>query len=88
MDENETKINIRKALRVTQTVMDKGVKEDNAYRYKGLYASSDFDGYTAMLYNDYVSLHINFHNTFTFEYSNSKARDAFLEKVNSIDKTG
>ncbi len=88
MDSDETKIDIKKALRVVQTVMDKGTQDGEAYRYDGLYASAGFDGYSAMLYNDYVTLNIFFHNKFTFDYSSRKERDAFMDKLGRIEKAG
>ncbi len=80
-------VNIRKALRVFHSILDKGERHGNEYHLNGLRAESDFDGYTASLRNDYVSLDIFFHNKFAFHYSNSKEKDRFLEKIDAMDKT-
>ncbi len=83
MDE---KIDIRQALRVFHIIRNNGKKQGNTYSFKNLSAISDFDGYTATLKDDYVCLDIFFHNKFSFQYSNAKDRELFLEKLSNIDK--
>ena len=83
---SDDRVSVKKALRVFQKVCDAGEKTGDEYQYNGLKASSDFDGYTVTLRNDYVSLDIFFHNKFNFEYTNQKERDLFLEKIDQIDR--
>lgn len=80
------KINIKKSLRVFNTILAKGDKQENEYTLNGLSASTDFDGYTATLRNDYARLDIYFHNTFSFSYTNNKEKLLFLEKIDLIDR--
>ena len=77
MDEQ---ISIRKALRVFHKILSEGERAGDHYHLNGLTAYSDFDGYTATLCNDYVSLSIYFHNKFSFTFSNRKERSLFLKK--------
>ena len=79
-------INIKQALRVFEKITDQGQCVDGEYHYRGLIASSGYDGYTITLRNDYVTLDIFFHNKFHFEFLNKKERDGFLEKLALLDK--
>lgn len=82
------KVNIKQALRVFSTIMSEGKRNesDGSYRLQGLVAETDFDGYTATIKNDYVSLSIYFHNKIGFEFSNMKERQLFLDKIEAMDK--
>ncbi len=82
----ETNFDIKKVLRVFQKVVDHGQKVENAYRFGGISVESDFDGYNLLLCDDAVKLHIFFHNTHKFEYKRSVELEAFMEKINHIDK--
>ena len=79
-------VDVRKALRVFQKITEEGVKSGDHYTMNGLKALTDFDGYTATICNDYVTLDIFFHNKFSFNYTNAKERETFLEKLNALDK--
>jgi len=76
-----SKVNVRQALAVFQKILDHGERIDDDYVLSGLRANQGFDGYTASIFNDYVRLDIQFHQRFTFEYSNEKEKRAFLEKL-------
>lgn len=82
------KVNIKQALRVFSTIMSEGKRDesDGSYHLQGLVAETDFDGYTATIKNDYVSLSIYFHNKIAFEFSNMKERELFLDKLEAMDK--
>jgi len=84
----ETKPDIKQALRVFSIITTKGKATDNAHRFNGITARSDFDGYTVSLSNDMATLTIFFHNRFSFEYTNNKERDLFLEKLRVIAANG
>ncbi len=85
--EDEGKIDIKKALRVFQVVLDKGELIDGEYHLEGLRADPGADGYTITLCNDYCTLVIQFHNNFTFDYWGDVERDKFLRKLDNIDRT-
>ncbi len=57
-----------------------------AFKYKGLTASQDFDGYTIILKDDYVSVTVFFHNKFSLDYTRSAALQGFLEKLDQVDR--
>lgn len=78
------KIDVRRALQVFHYIREHGQKDEGVYRYNGLNAESDFDGYTVSLYNDYARLDILFHNRFTLDYSNEKELEQFCEKIDAI----
>ena len=80
------KVNLRQALRVFQRVITEGRREGGEYHLKGVIASTDFDGYTVTLRNDYVHLDIFFHNTISFEYANLREKALFLETLELLDK--
>jgi len=82
----DDKIHVKEALAVFGKITSLGTKTADGYVFNGLTAKSDFDGYTIVLCNDYVSLTVFFHNKFTFEYTSQIERDRFLEKMAAIKK--
>ena len=80
------KVNLRQALRVFQRIITEGRREGGDYHLNGVIASTDFDGYTVTLHNEYVRLDIFFHNTISFECANLKEKALFLEKLELLDK--
>ena len=80
------KVNLKKALRVFDTIVTKGQRDGDEYSLNGLTAFTDFDGYTATIKNDYVRLAIFFHNNIAFEYSSKKEKGIFLDKIATMDK--
>ncbi len=82
----DDKLSIRKALRVFHRIMAEGEREEGGHKLNGLHASTDFDGYTASIHNDYVRLDIFFHNKYSFTFINRKEKQLFLEKLDSLDK--
>ena len=83
----EGKVDVKQALRVYQIIVDQGERLEEGYRYRGLTALSDFDGYNITIKNDYVSLTILFHNKIDFKFSNKRERIVFLETLDQIDKS-
>lgn len=82
----ETKIDVRKVLRVFNKVQDLGTEKDDGYQYKGLTGSQDFDGYTITLKDDYVTIRVFFHNKFSLDYTRSSSLQSFLEKLDQVDR--
>lgn len=82
----DDKIQVKEALAVFGKITSRGTKIEDGHVLNGIKATSDFDGYTIVLSNDYVKLTIFFHNRFTFDYSSAKERDSFMEKMHTIKK--
>jgi hypothetical protein len=80
------KVNIKKALYAFNRIITEGYRNGDEYSLNGLTAYTDFDGYTITIRNDYVRLDIFFHNKFSFDYTNSKERMLFLEKIDIMDR--
>ena len=84
----EHKVDIKQALRVFYKIREDGKKvDDDTYTLSGINAFSDYDGYNVSLFNDYVRLDIRFHNSFNFDGSNQREKDAFLQKIATMDKS-
>lgn len=80
------KIEVKMALSVFDKIRSKGEKQEDAYCYGGLTASSDFDGYTVTLADEKVTLYIYFHNSFKVEYDSTKYFDEFMLKMQRINE--
>lgn len=78
------KLDINMALRAFNTIRDQGVERDGAYHLGGVRATSDLDGYTIHLSDEYVTLTIFFHNKFELEHRNARQLDAFVERLENI----
>ena len=82
----EDKIIIKETLQAFEKIRKNGKKTDLGFKLSGLTAITSHDGYTISVVNDYVNLTIFFHNKFSFEANNQKEKQAFLEKLNQINK--
>jgi len=82
------KVDIKKSLRVFNQIATKGRRVGDEYLLNGLTAFTDFDGYTVTIKNDYVRLDIFFHNKISLDFSNDKERMLFLQKIETMDKSG
>jgi hypothetical protein len=80
------KINIKTALRAFDRIREEGVERSGEHHLSGVSAGSDFDGYNITLHDDYVTLHIFFHNKFKLDFVNNRHRDAFIERVEKIGR--
>lgn len=78
---------IKEALIVYQKIVERGEARKDRYYYKGLFASSDFDGYNLYITDDKVSLEIFFHNKYEFQFPNNFYKKEFLEKFHKISKS-
>lgn len=80
------KVDVRKALRVFQVMLDQGENIDGEYHFDGLKADPGIDGYSVTIRNDYVTLVVQFHSKFNLDYQGAIERDRFLDKLDKIDR--
>jgi hypothetical protein len=80
----DEKIDVKQALSAIHRITSEGKKMDDGYHLNGLVASYSFDGYIAMLSNDYVTLEIFFHNKFALEATSDIEKQNFFEKIRVI----
>lgn len=79
-------IDVKQALRVYSELATRGKKVGDEYHLNGLRGTSDWDGYTVSLFDDYCRLDIFFHNRFSIKHTNAAALTQFIEKLHSIDQ--
>lgn len=82
----EQKIDVKQALRVFDKITQLGEKTEQGWQYRGLSASTDFDGYTVFLRSATVELTIFFHNKFTIECRNALDLEEFIELLGKIER--
>ncbi|WP_250462375.1 DUF3081 family protein [Microbulbifer litoralis] len=87
MNGNEHKIDVKQALRVFDKVTSKGEKREDGWHYRGLTATTDFDGYTVLLSSPKVTLTIFFHNKFTVDYAKAHDLQEFVELLDKLDRS-
>lgn len=86
MEPKDRKVDVALALRAYQNILDHGQRDEDSFVYKGLRASTDFDGYTVTLSDGTITLRIFFHNRFAMEPNDGKAVDQFLLRLNRVAK--
>ena len=79
-------IDVKQALRVCNKIMSHGQRLDGAYKLGDLTAQSDYDGYTLTLADHAVTLSIFFHNKHQLDCKRAIELEAFLQKVEKLDK--
>ncbi|MCX2780373.1 DUF3081 domain-containing protein [Microbulbifer thermotolerans] len=84
--EQEHKIDVKQALRVFNRITREGQKEGDQWRYRGLTASADFDGYTVFIKSAKVALTIFFHNKYSVEYSSARDLQEFVDLLQILDR--
>ncbi|MCW8127983.1 DUF3081 family protein [Microbulbifer halophilus] len=84
--EQEHKIDIKQALRVFDKATRKGEKREDGWHYRGITASTDFDGYTVMINTPKVQLTILFHNKYTVDYGKAHDLQEFVDLLDKIDR--
>ncbi|MCY7295565.1 DUF3081 domain-containing protein [Alteromonas sp. a30] len=73
-------------LRVFEKIREHGEKTEDKYLLEGIYATTDFDGYTLYINDANVTLQFGFHNQYHFQYSNEEQRHQFELKLKRIDE--
>lgn len=82
----EKKLDIKQALRVFSKISEYGQRVEGEYRLNGMWATTDFDGYTVILRDEAVTLHIFFHNTHKFTYKRRVELENFVARLAEIDR--
>lgn len=80
------KLEIIQALSVFEKILTYGVRQGDEFFLDGLWATPSFDGYTATLHDNDVSLNIEFHNKVRWNYDSSKDLDIFMVKLRHINE--
>lgn len=84
--EQEHKIDVKQALRVFDKATRKGEKREDGWHYRGITATTDFDGYTVMINTPKVQLTIFFHNKYTVDYARARDLQEFIELLEKLDR--
>lgn len=84
--EQEHKIDIKQALRVFDKATRKGEKREDGWHFRGITATTDFDGYTVMINTPKVQLTIFFHNKYTVDYARAHDLQEFIEVLEKLDR--
>ena len=77
-------INVRQVLLAANAILDKGDRYGSEYFYRGLFASTDFDGYTVVLRDNDVQIKVFFHQKYDLKFESSDALDKFQDKVSKL----
>ncbi|WP_407333337.1 DUF3081 domain-containing protein [Enterovibrio sp. 27052020O] len=80
----KNELNPAKLLAAFEVIMAKGEKTEFGKHYRGVEASTDYDGYNVYLKGNGVELHIGFHNTYDLKYDQAHLKDSFLKKIDSL----
>lgn len=79
-------IDAMQALNVFEKIQQYGHVDSDGKVLDGVHASASFDGYTVTMWDDYVTMNIQFHNTCKFDLVDKRYQEAFLDKLAFIDK--
>lgn len=82
----ETELNNKVVLEVFDKIRRFGTPTEDGHRLDGIIASSDFDGYSVFLSDGIVTLQLNFHQSFDFDYENERQKSQFMDKINHIHR--
>lgn len=82
----DKKFDVKQALRVFYVIVQNGQRVGEEHQLGGVYASSDYDGYTVTLRDDAVTLSIFFHNTHRFEFKRRAQLEQFMQRIEELDR--
>ena len=82
----DNKVNIARAFRAYQKVVDMGIKEKDQYVFQGVSVWAESDEYTIALSEGKVTLRIFFHQRFSLEAPTRKEASLFLRKLEKIER--
>ncbi|PSJ45859.1 DUF3081 domain-containing protein [Zobellella taiwanensis] len=63
-----------------------GEPHEDGRRLEGIVARSDFDGYSITLSGSGVSLQLNFHQSYHFDYASDRLKEQFMAKIDYIHR--
>lgn len=73
-------------LEVFEKIQRLGEPYEDGHILEGIVARSDFDGYSVNLSGSGVSLQLNFHQSYHFDYDSEQAKARFMAKVDYIHR--
>lgn len=68
-------------LQVFNLIISLGQKVDDVYKFAGISAAHDFDGYTCYLTYRDLTVSLLFHGSYDFDYQNEQTLVLFFDKV-------
>ncbi|WP_053982098.1 DUF3081 family protein [Marinagarivorans algicola] len=77
-------INPKDVVKAYQVIRDKGVREEAGYRYKGLLAENDVDGYTVFVNDGQVSMAVYYHYKYHLDYADTQQLERFKLKIDEL----
>ena len=83
----KNEIDSKFVLAVFDKIRQHGEQQEDRYLLEGVYASSDFDGYTLYLNDALVSMSFGFHNQYHFDYKSKEHFEQFTKKLQNIHQT-
>ncbi len=83
----KNRLDINTALLAFTKINEHGDAVDGGHYFEGLFASSDYDGYTLTIKDKLSTLTIFFHNKYELEGPDSKAIDRLVKNIEHIAKS-
>lgn len=80
----KNEIDTKLVLTVFEKIRLHGEKQQDKHFLEGVYASTDFDGYTLYLHDALVNLSFGFHNQYHFDYQQQEHLEQFNKKLENI----
>lgn len=80
------KVNVMQALNVFEKIQQYGHTVGEDKYLDGVHANGGHDGYTVTLWDEYVTVTINFHNTCSINHIDKRYFETFLDKLAFIDR--
>lgn len=77
-------INPKDVVKAYQLIRENGQKEPEGFRYKGLLAENDLDGYTVFVTDGKVNMAVYYHYKYNLEYTDKKELERFKGNIEAI----
>ena len=82
----QNELNNKIVLEVFDKIQRFGEPHEDGHMLDGIVASSDFDGYSVVLSGSGVTLQLNFHQSYHFDYASDTLKDQFMAKLDYIHR--
>ena len=82
----KNQLDVTKALDTFYKISEQGQKTEDGQLLGGIYAQTDYDGYTVMMTDKISHLTIFFHNKYELEGPDKGALERFMHKLDYIAK--